>query len=143
MVMNVVSGRRSPTLIVMGLSSRADPRVLGLDGATDLKGSRRTSQGCAHDIGGRLQPCLPGESRGARRSRYWTAAGADGKMQNHRRLIVLSGAGNRRFYADCPDGRTEKLLVSVPTGERANALQVTPLSSTSIGLRSTPLRSPG
>jgi hypothetical protein len=51
--------------------------------------------------------------------RYWTAAGSDGKVQNHRRLIVLTGPGDSRHFTDCPDGRTDKLLVSVPQGEQA------------------------
>src|SRR5262245_26505926 len=98
MVMNVVSGRRSPTLIVMGLSSRADARVLGLDGAPTLRARAVQAKGVPTiSADGCSLVCQASPRRdalganpaGAAREgrRYLPARSGRWKMQNHRRLI--------------------------------------------------------
>jgi hypothetical protein len=54
--------------------------------------------------------------------RYVAIEGADGKARNRKSVLTLVGSGGSKFYTDCPDGgRTEKVLVAVPTGEFESA----------------------
>jgi hypothetical protein len=110
---------RAPTLVALkrGDKTCMPVRADGQPCVPRAQLSDAPKDACRGDAPGTLVTFTNRCSHAVQLHRYVASEGA----RSRRTVLTLGGSGDRKSYTECPDGRTERVLVAVPTGELESA----------------------